>query len=153
MKQNTNMIVRRFEEDEIKIIAIADLHLGSQEHMAAEWKQFCVNVLAEPNVYLLLAGDLCNNAVNKSEKWAQICDGIDISVTGHTHKAHTTKPMKLRVDQHHNKVVPRPYFVVGVGSWLSYGGYAMRKMLPPSAPALQIIKLSRIGGLIEVTTK
>jgi len=92
-------------------------------------------------------------SVNRSERWAQAIDGIDVLIAGHTHKAHTTKPMKLRVDPYHDLVVPKPYYVVNVGSWMDYGGYAMRKMLIPSSPALQVIKLGRIGGTIEVVTR
>lgn len=264
MRDNLQMIVHRFPagQDEIEIVPIADVHLGAEEHRAKDWKQFCASVLERPNVYLILAGDLCNNAiksgisnvyaekippstqkrmmaeqlkpladegrilactggnhewrskkevdddmmldvcsklniediyrrdacflkivmgerckdhnyhtfvigmthgagggiytgasVNRSERFAQTIDGLDILVAGHTHKIHTTKPMKLRVDVNHDLVVPRPYYVVNVGSWMDYGGYAMRKMLLPSSPGLQIIKLGRIGRTIEVVTR
>lgn len=262
MRDNLQMITHRFPAgiDEIEIYPIGDVHLGAEEHRAKEWKQFCDSFLEKPNAYLLLAGDMMNNAVkmsvsnvyeekippstqkrmmaemlsplkerilavtggnhewrskkevdddmmldvcsklniedvyrrdacfvkivmgernkdhsyhsfvigmvhgagggiytgasvNRAERFAQTIDGLDILVSAHTHKMHTSKPMKLRVDVNHGLVVPYPYYVVNVGSWMDYGGYAMRKMLLPSSPGLQIIKLGRIGRTIEVVTR
>ena len=258
MRSDYEMITWQFDADEIEIYPIGDVHLGAEEHMHKEWKAFCEAILNNPRAYLLLCGDMMNNAikssvsdvyaerippstqkrmmaemlrplkgkilgcvggnhewrskrevdddmmldvcskldiedvyrrdaafikielgsrkqhshavfciamvhgagggiftgasVNRAERFGNVIDGADILITGHTHKAHATKPLKLRVDLQHGIVTPRPYYSIGVGSWMRYGGYAMRKMLLPSSPALQIIKLGRIGRTIEVTT-
>lgn len=50
----------------ITIIPIADVHLGAAEHMQNEWKDFCDTILQEPNTFLILGGDLINNATRSS---------------------------------------------------------------------------------------
>ena len=45
---------------------IADVHLGAREHMEREWSDFCSSVLADPHAYLILGGDLINNATRTS---------------------------------------------------------------------------------------
>lgn len=260
MRKDTEMISRQFDDDEIEIYAVGDLHYGSDEFLEEEWHKFCRFILEAPNRYLLLVGDMIENAtrssvgnglftqimspsaqkrsiaqelsplkgrilcyvpgnhearsgkdaddapgydicskldiedvyrpnaafvkislgsrkqhshsvfvicathgagggiftgasVNRAERFGNIIDGIDILVTGHTHKAHTSKPSKLVINTQHNTVTQRPYYAVSVGAWVRYGGYALQKMLLPSSPALQIIKLGRIGRTIEVTTR
>ena len=53
-------------EDEITIYPISDVHLGSLEHNAAEWRKFCEKINSEPNSYVILGGDLINNATRSS---------------------------------------------------------------------------------------
>lgn len=50
------------EREDITIIPIADVHLGSKECMEDKFISFINNVAESPNVYLVLAGDLINNA-------------------------------------------------------------------------------------------
>ena len=51
---------------DITVCAIADVHLGAAEHMEAAWREFRTKVLSEPDTYLILAGDLLNNATRSS---------------------------------------------------------------------------------------
>ena len=53
-------------EDPIRIYPIADVHLGAAEHMEREWSQFCIDILEEPRSYVVLCGDLVNNALKNS---------------------------------------------------------------------------------------
>ena len=57
---------------------------------------------------------------------------VDVLAVGHTHKGTITKPSKIVVDIHSNCVKQQSMTVISACSWLSYGGYAMRKMLLPS---------------------
>lgn len=62
-----DMIEHRFEgNDNIKVLPISDVHLGAREHLRKEWDHFCGTVLDHPNTYLLLAGDMMNNATKNS---------------------------------------------------------------------------------------
>lgn len=54
------------EREDITIIPIADVHLGSKECMEDKFISFINNLAETPNVYLVLAGDLCNNATRSS---------------------------------------------------------------------------------------
>jgi len=91
-------------------------------------------------------------SVNRAERFAQTIDGLNILILGHSHKSFTTKPMKIVVDPRNEVVSQKPFFVVSVGSWMEFGGYAMRKMLLPSSPALQVIRLNRFGKKTTVET-
>lgn len=80
--------------------------------------------------------------VNRNERFGNVIEGLDILCVGHTHKGTVTKPVKLVVDNHGNKVQFKSYTVISSESWMNYGGYAMSKMLLPSENANpQIIKL------------
>lgn len=65
MLSDFNVIVRRFDSA-IKIACISDVHFGALEHMEREWKNFIQTVLADPNLYLILNGDLINNNTRSS---------------------------------------------------------------------------------------
>lgn len=67
MPRDFDMIVWKFPRNEdIHIHFIADVHLGAQEHMEDEWNRFCSTVLNDPNAYIILGGDLINNATRTS---------------------------------------------------------------------------------------
>lgn len=72
-------------------------------------------------------------AVNRNERFMNIFEGVDVLAVGHTHKGTVTKPVKIAVDPIHNTITQKTVTVVSACSWLSYGGYADRKMLLPSA--------------------
>lgn len=63
MNQDFDMIVRKFpNNNDLHLHFIADVHLGAPEHMAPEWQAFCDHILEDPNAYLILGGDMINNA-------------------------------------------------------------------------------------------
>lgn len=67
MLPDFEMVVHRFEDrPDLTIIPISDVHLGAAEHMEKEWASFCENVLSNPNVRIILVGDLINNATRNS---------------------------------------------------------------------------------------
>lgn len=61
MLSDLDLIVHQFDKD-VTIYPIADVHLGAMEHAEEEWQAFLKRVEDE-NAYLILAGDLLNNAV------------------------------------------------------------------------------------------
>lgn len=244
MRTDFDLIIREFpSNDDLTIIPISDVHLGAMEHMTKEWEQFCKDVLADPNTYITLGGDLINNAtrsgvsnifketmrpteqkrkmaeflkplaredrilcavsgnherrsqkdcddepmldimckldlediyrenmafvkirmgntersglqnptyclavthgsgggiytggaVNRNERFGYVIDGIDGLIVGHTHKGALTKPSKVCVDTHNNKVSMKPFVVVSSVPWMNFGDYALQKMLLPAA--------------------
>ena len=248
MLPDTQMIIHEFPKNEdITIYAIADVHLGAQEHMKTEWEEFCQRVQSE-KAYLIIGGDLINNGtktsvtncydevmrpslqkkrmaemlyplrkkilcfvpgnhegrnkdvddcpmydiackldledlyrenmaflkirigdsdgygktnptymivvahgsgggaltggvVNRAERFGYAIDGADALILGHSHKPFQTMPGKIKIDPYNNKVTIRPFRVISVTSWLSWGGYAARKMLSPTSFAPQTITL------------
>ena len=65
MLNDFDVIVRRFDAA-IKIACISDVHYGALEHMEKEWQNFIQTVLADPDLYLILGGDLINNNTRSS---------------------------------------------------------------------------------------
>ena len=65
MLSDFKVIVRRFDSA-IKIACISDVHLGAIGHMEKEWKKFIRMVQEDPDLYLILSGDLINNNTRSS---------------------------------------------------------------------------------------
>jgi predicted phosphodiesterase len=67
MLSDFEMIVHEFPTgDDVTIIPIADVHLGAQECMEKEFISFIGTVADKPNTYIILCGDLLNNATKSS---------------------------------------------------------------------------------------
>ena len=78
------------------------------------------------------SGALLGGYVNKIDRFGMAIDGVDLMIVGHTHKPITWPTGKLVIDPYNGKVSVKPFRVVVSTSWLSYGGYVMRKLLTPS---------------------
>ena len=87
-------------------------------------------------------GILTGGAVNRSERFGYVIDGMDALIVGHTHKPYTTQPGKIYFDAHNNRVSVKPFKVISATSWLEYGSYAAQKMLLPSSHCLTRLTLS-----------
>ena len=59
-------IVRTFSNEDIRIHAIADLHIGSAEWMEKEWDAYKRRILDDPNAYITVGGDMINNGIKSS---------------------------------------------------------------------------------------
>lgn len=95
-------------------------------------------------------GMYIGSSANKTERFGMAIDGIDIFITGHTHKPLTFPASKLVVDAKNKKVSLKQFKVVVATSWMTYGGYPAEKMMPPVAHELAEIKLSSIGKSVRV---
>lgn len=80
-------------------------------------------------------------SVNRNERFGAIIDNLDILIVGHAHKVVMTRPEKIYIDCHNEKVSFKPFNLVQSTSWLKYGGYALRGQLLPGGHALQEIIL------------
>ena len=67
MLSDFEIITHHFpEKRDILLFPISDVHLGASEHMAREWDDFCRKIEETPNAYIILGGDLINNATRNS---------------------------------------------------------------------------------------
>lgn len=71
-------------------------------------------------------------AVNRSERFGNVIEGVDCIITGHVHKGFVSKPSKIVIDARNGTVSMKHYLVVSCVSWLNYGGYAARAMMLPA---------------------
>lgn len=78
-------------------------------------------------------GMYIGSGANRVERYGAIVEGLDLIVTGHTHKPMNFPVGKLVFDSRNGRVVRKQFRVLVATSWLDYGSYAMRKMLPPTA--------------------
>lgn len=65
MLSDFTVIVKEFDSA-IKVACISDVHYGALEHLKKEWEQFVKSVVDDPNMYLILNGDLINNNTRSS---------------------------------------------------------------------------------------
>lgn len=86
-------------------------------------------------------GMLTSGAVLRGERFGYAVDGMDALIMGHTHKPFTTMPGKIVIDTRNNQVSVKPFKVINMTSWLSYGGYSMQKMLIPTSHCLHTLTL------------
>ena len=67
MLSDFEIITHHFPENrDIILFPISDVHLGASEHMEKEWADFCRQIEETPNAYIILGGDLINNATRNS---------------------------------------------------------------------------------------
>lgn len=67
MLPDFKIITHKFpDRPDIEIWPISDVHLGAAEHNAEAWAAFCRDLSARPNAYIVLGGDLINNATRSS---------------------------------------------------------------------------------------
>lgn len=79
-------------------------------------------------------GYLPGSTLNRNERFAtQYIDGVDIAIVSHSHRGMVSRPSKLVIDAKNEMVTQRDILVVSSVAWMSYGGYAARKMLPPQS--------------------
>lgn len=67
MLSDFTMIIKNIpENNDVTIYPIADIHLGASEHLESAWREFRTMILQDPDAYIVLAGDLINNATRSS---------------------------------------------------------------------------------------
>lgn len=54
------------DNGDVTVYPVSDVHLGAAEHMERAWEEFCQNVLTKERTYIILGGDLINNATKNS---------------------------------------------------------------------------------------
>lgn len=93
-------------------------------------------------------GILSGATINRNERFSYILEGVDVLAVGHTHKGIVSKPSKIVVNCNNNSVTQKSMTVISACSWLSYGGYALNKMLlPHQAQDPEYPQTVLLGGL------
>lgn len=87
-------------------------------------------------------GMYIGSGANRLERYGAIIDGLDIIITGHTHKPINFPDGKLVMDPANNSVRTRNFYAVVASSWLEYGGYPITKLYPPTAMVKSTITLT-----------
>lgn len=95
-------------------------------------------------------GGMIGSGANKLERYGAVVDGLDVLCTGHTHKPVSFPVGKLKIDPQNNRVAQKQFTCVTATGWLDYGGYPFRKMLSPTAHAMQEIILSANEKCVRV---
>jgi len=89
-------------------------------------------------------------AVNRNVNFAYAVDGLDAFITAHFHKGFVVKPSKLVIDKHNNRITEKPFVSIGLTSWLSFGGYALKAMMRPASNDTQTLYMYGDHKQIEV---
>lgn len=67
MHDDFDMIIKHIpNNDDINIYPIADMHVGAKEFLNKNWQTFKKKLRSEENSYIILDGDLMNNATRSS---------------------------------------------------------------------------------------
>lgn len=102
----------------------------------------------KPATYMLYlshgsgGGALLGSGVSRQDNYHAIIEGVDISVTGHTHKPTKTPSARLVFDPRNNKILSTNTLIFVCTSWLGYGGYGERAQMKPVAFYPDTITLS-----------
>lgn len=108
-------------------IAFIKLDLGERQHHAMRNPKYCVGVVHGAGGGMRLGAGL-----NKTEPFA-LSMGVDLLISGHSHKPATAPTMRLECDMQKGVMVPRETRIMVATGWLEYGGYPTRKLYSPVA--------------------
>ncbi len=78
-------------------------------------------------------GALLGSGLSRQDGYQMAIEGVDISISGHTHRPSKTPSSRLVFDPHNNRVTRRNTLIFVCTSWLEYGGYPVRGQLKPTA--------------------
>lgn len=96
-------------------------------------------------------GMYIGGSANRSERFAMAIEGMDLLITGHTHKPITFPAARLVFNNQNKQMCRKQLTIVTCSSMMEYGGYPLEKMMTPTALAYQEITLSSNGKSIKVT--
>lgn len=102
----------------------------------------------KPSTYMLCVthgaggGALIGSGLNRSDKMQMAVEGLDIIISGHTHKPSKTPSARLVFDPRNNTVTVKKTLLFVCTAWLDYGGYPCQGMMAPVAFHPDMIRLS-----------
>lgn len=85
-------------------------------------------------------GMYIGSSANRVQTYGMALEGVECLVTGHTHKPLTFPVAKIVFNS--GAVVKRQFVVAVASSFLDYGGYPVRKLMPPTAQTTTEITLN-----------
>ena len=78
-------------------------------------------------------GSMLGTGVSKQDSYQLSIEGVDISVTGHTHKPAKVPSARLIFDSRNNNIVKSNTLIFVCTAWLDYAGYPERAQMRPTA--------------------
>jgi predicted phosphodiesterase len=78
-------------------------------------------------------GSTLGAGVSRQDNYQLSIEGVDISVSGHTHKPTKTPSARLMFDSRNNNIIKSNTLIFVCTSWLDYGGYPVRGQMRPTA--------------------
>lgn len=92
------------------------------------------------------------SGANRLERYGAVIDGLDGIIVGHTHRPMSFPVAKLKIDCWNNTITQKNFAAMVAPSWLDYGGYPIRKMLPPVSRADARMILSGHNKKIKIVS-
>lgn len=93
----------------------------------------------KPATYMLYlthgngGGAALGSGVSKQDNYQLAIEGVDISISGHTHKPAKIPSARLVFDSRNNNIVRSNTLIFVCTAWLDYGGYPVRGQMRPTA--------------------
>lgn len=78
-------------------------------------------------------GAMLGSGLSRQDAYHLSIEGVDISITGHTHKPTKTPSARLTFDSRNNNIIKNNTLIFVCTSWLDYGGYCERAQMRPTA--------------------
>lgn len=78
-------------------------------------------------------GSLLGSGLSRQDGYQMTLEGVDISVTGHTHRPTKTPSARMIFDPRNNKITKSNTLIFVCTSWLDYAGYPERAQMRPTA--------------------
>lgn len=78
-------------------------------------------------------GATLGSGISKQDTYQLSIEGVDISVSGHTHKPAKVPSARLVFDSRNNNVIRGNTLIFVCTAWLDYGGYPVRGQMRPTA--------------------
>ena len=113
----------------IKLIALSDFHIGDALCNLKLIRQVLQEVKESPNTFIILNGDLMNNATKTSVSDKVIAD---LYIMGHTHTPIITRNTIYLPDYQHRTLVKKDKYFLMTNSFLEYGGYGEQYGFTPT---------------------
>jgi predicted phosphodiesterase len=102
-------------------------------------KRGCKSGNGNPVTYMIYlahgsgGGSLLGSGLSRQDGYHMAIEGVDISVTGHTHKPTKTPSARMVFDPRNNKIAKSNTLIFVCTSWLDYAGYPERAQMRPTA--------------------
>lgn len=93
----------------------------------------------KPATYMIYLSHGCGGGaalgagLSRQDNYHAAIEGVDISITGHTHKPSKTPSARLAFDSRNNNVIRKTTLIFVCTAWLDYGGYPARGQMKPTA--------------------
>lgn len=78
-------------------------------------------------------GSTLGAGITRQDNYQYSIEGVDISVTGHTHKPVKMPTARLAFDSKNNNIIKSNTLIFVCTSWLEYEGYPVRSQMRPTA--------------------